>query len=221
MNGDIAAYYRDRAREYDKVYLNPAEQGDLLKATNIFQGLFAQKTVLEIACGTGYWTERISQTATSVHATDINEELIDIAKGKTGNNNVTFSIADMYNMAPGKKYSGLFGGFIWSHILLQDLDDFLKNLNAVLVPGSVLAFIDSKQVNNSPHDAKRITHTDEQGNTYQTRSLENGSKHQVLKNYPSREFIVGKLSGISDNIEYLDLEYYWIVTSRIHLSPVL
>ncbi len=28
MNQDLVSYYKDRAKEYEKVYLNPDEQGD-------------------------------------------------------------------------------------------------------------------------------------------------------------------------------------------------
>jgi predicted methyltransferase len=66
MNQSIISYYNERAKEYEKVYLNPDEQEDLLTATRFFQEIFSHKAVVEIACGTGYWTEQISKTATSV-----------------------------------------------------------------------------------------------------------------------------------------------------------
>src|SRR5262245_61706148 len=119
MNQDLTSYYRDRAKEYDKVYLIPDEQEDLIKATEIFQELFPNKTVLEIACGTGYWTEQISKVATSIFATDINESVIEIAKARKNFDNVIFEVADIFSLKTETKYDALFGGFIWSHILLQ------------------------------------------------------------------------------------------------------
>lgn len=215
MNQDIIAYYNDRANEYDKVYLNPLEQEDLLKATEIFQNLFSQKTVLEIACGTGYWTARIAKTATSIDATDINETVLDIAKERQNSNNITFYIADMYDLAPGKKYDGVFGGFIWSHILLQDLDPFIDKLKSVLRAGGTAVFIDSNCVENTGHDIRKITKTDEQGNTFQTRMLENGTTHLVLKNFPTEEFLFQKLSRIGTEITFVKLTYYWIVSCKV------
>ena len=215
MNQNLVSYYDDRANEYEKVYLNPAEQGDLLKATTIFQNLFSQKTVLEIACGTGYWTERIAETATSIYATDINESVIEIARKKQINDNVTFAAADMYQLKPDQKYEGVFGGFIWSHILLQDLGKFIAKVRSFLKSNGTIVFIDSNYVEGTNHDLKKITKTDEQGNTYQTRRLENGTTHLVLKNFPTKEFLIQHLSSIATDISFINMKYYWIVSCKI------
>ena len=215
MYHDLAAYYRDRAKEYDKVYLNPPEQDDLLTAASLFQNLFSQKTILEIACGTGYWTEKIARSAASVDATDINEQMIEIAKERPMPGNVTFSTADLHNLMPGnKRYDGLFGGFIWSHILLQDLDLLMDRWTGLLMEDGIMVFIDSNPVENSPHDTRKITITDEFGNTYQTRTLENGTQHRVLKNFPTREFLFQKLARAGTDIEVVHLTHYWIAICR-------
>lgn len=215
MNQDLTSYYNDRAKEYDKVYQILEEQDDLRIASNIFHTFFAGKSVLEIACGTGYWTEQISHVAKSVWATDINESVLDIAKAREYKCPVTLQVADMNNLATDQLFDALFGGFIWSHILLQDLDGLLDNLKERLVPHSHIAFIDSKLVPGSFHNPKRITRTDEMGNTFQTRHLENGTTFEVLKNFPTRRFLLDKLSRIATDIEIIDLDYYWIVTSKL------
>ncbi|GHM99693.1 hypothetical protein WSM22_11830 [Cytophagales bacterium WSM2-2] len=215
MNQDLVSYYKDRAKEYDKVYLIPEEQQDLAEATRIFQELFFQKTVLEIACGTGYWTEQLSKTARSVLATDINESVLEIAKRRNTSGKVLFEVADMYRLTTETKYDALFGGFIWSHIPLQDLDNFLHKMTSVLKPNAVIAFIDSKQVMGGSHDSKSIKETDDQGNTYQARNLENGTTHLVLKNFPTQESLIQKLSKIATGIKYIDLEHYWIVSCKM------
>ena len=214
MNDSLVAYYKERANEYDKVYQIPNEQEDLQKATKLFQNIFANKSVLEIACGTGYWTTQISRTATSVYATDINKEVINIAQTKISNHNVTFEIADMYNLNITQRFNGLFGGFIWSHILVQDIDKLLSSLANKISDNCEIVFIDSKQIEGTTHDKKRITRVDEFGNTFQTRKLENGTTYEVLKNFPSNDFLLEKLNQIATNIKLIDLEYYWIATCK-------
>ncbi|MBX7226197.1 MAG: class I SAM-dependent methyltransferase [Chitinophagales bacterium] len=215
MNEDVISYYNARAREYDKVYQNPDEQEDLQTATALFQQLFAKKAVLEVACGTGYWTEVIATTVTSIVATDINESVINIAKIKQTRDNVCFELSDMFHLSSEKKFDGLFGGFIWSHILLQDLDGWIAKLHDHVFPGGIMAFIDSNPLVGTHHDIKHIAKTDSFGNTYQLRNLEDGTQHLLLKNFPTKDFLQQKLSAIGTDITYTQLKHYWIVCCTV------
>lgn len=220
MNQNLISYYNDRAKEYDKVYQIPEEQEDLLAATNLFQNIFSQKSVIEIACGTGYWTNQISKTATSIYATDINKAVIDIAKTRQVSNNVTFEVADMNDLAIEKKFEGLFGGFIWSHIPLEHLDKFLDRIKHLVIENGDIIFIDSNPVKGTIHDNKRITRTDQYGNTFQTRQLEDGTTHEVLKNFPANDFLVEKLSRIASDISLINLEHYWITSCKLKEAAI-
>lgn len=215
LGQSLTSYYNHSAKEYDKVYQIPAEQEDLLKAAKHFQEIFAGKSVIEIACGTGYWTEQISKAAASILATDINRSMIDIARERHFNCNVTLEAADMNKLETAVKFEGLFGGFIWSHILIQDLDSLLIKLQDLVTGGGEIVFIDSKPVAGTIHDTKRITRTDEWGNTFQTRQLENGTTYEVLKNFPGRDFLLDKLSQVAAEIKYIELEHYWIAACKL------
>lgn len=212
MNTDLITYYKYRAEEYEKIYSKPERQDDLKSAATILQEIFAHKNVLEIACGTGYWTERIATTAASIFATDINETVIDIAKRKgLSSNQVTFGLADIYNFSAHNKFKNVFGGFIWSHILLQDLDKFLSTINSLVSPGGTVVFMDNNFVEGSNHP---ITKTDEQGNSFQTRKLEDGTTHLVLKNFPIESFLRTTLAGIATDFKFINLKYYWVLTYK-------
>lgn len=209
MNTDIVSYYKDRAKEYEKIYSKPERQEDFKIASTILQDIFANKHVLEIACGTGYWTEKIAETATSIFATDINETVIDIAKKKNfSDKQVSFELADIYNFPDYDKFESLFGGFIWSHILLQDLDKFISTVNSLVSPGGTIVFMDNNFVEGSNHP---ITEKDELGNSFQTRKLEDNTTHLVLKNFPTEVFLRHKLKDIADDFKFFDLTYYWIM----------
>jgi demethylmenaquinone methyltransferase/2-methoxy-6-polyprenyl-1,4-benzoquinol methylase len=212
MNTNLIAYYKDRAKEYEKIYLKPERQDDIKCATTLLQNIFTNKFIFEIACGTGFWTERIAQTATSVFATDINKTVLKIAKQKHyTKNNVTFKIEDIFNISIDKKYDSLFGGFIWSHIKLQELDNFLNAIHNSVIPGGTVVFMDNNFVegSNTP-----ITNTDEYGNTFQTRKLENGTEHLVLKNFPTKNFLQTKLMDIATNIEFVNFKYFWVLAYK-------
>jgi len=212
MNNDIVSYYQDRAKEYEKIYLKAERQDDLRKVTTIVRELFTHKNVLEIACGTGYWTERIAKTAISVYAIDINKSVLDIARQKgISAEKVTFRQADMNRFTHKGKFESLFGGFIWSHVLLQDLVKFLDKVNNFVTPNGTIVFMDNNYVLGSNHS---ITKTDKHGNTFQKRKLENGTSHLVLKNFPTEKFIFQTLSGIATEINIINLTYYWILSYK-------
>ena len=213
MNTDLVTYYKDRANEYEKIYALPERQEDLAAATELLQELFQGKEVFEIACGTGYWTERIAQTARSIFATDINQNVVDLAKNKKyPGEKVVFEVADLFGYRPERKYESLFAGFIWSHILLQDLDRFVRTAADFVAPGGMLVLMDNNYV---PESNRPITHTDEMGNTYQTRKLEDGSTHLVLKNFSTEDLLREKWKNAAAGIEYINLQYYWILVCRI------
>jgi hypothetical protein len=53
----LTDYYRDRAAVYDAVYAKPERQADLSTLREVLPPLVAGRRVLEIAAGTGYWTD--------------------------------------------------------------------------------------------------------------------------------------------------------------------
>lgn len=81
----IETYYARRAQEYERIYAKPERQEDLRTLRSIVEETFRGKHVLEIACGTGYWTEILARSARTVTAVDINEVVLDIARTKSLN----------------------------------------------------------------------------------------------------------------------------------------
>ena len=212
MNNDLITYYKDRANEYEEIYLKPERQAELKMISGLLQKTFAGKDLLEIACGTGYWTEKISESAKSILATDINDTVLEIAKNKFyPNNNVIFQKQNLFSIKGEKKFENLFGGFIWSHVKLQELDEFIIELSNIVDNNGTIVFIDNNYIEGSSHP---ITNKDEYGNTYQTRKLKDGSSHLVLKNFPSEEFIIKKLEGKAEEINFINLTYYWVLSYK-------
>lgn len=55
-----------------------------------------------------------------------------------------------------------------------------------------------------------ITSRDADGNTYQTRRLDDSSTHQVLKNIPTEAELLAAIEDIGKDPVYTALEYYWV-----------
>ena len=71
-------YYSKRAAEYEQIYQKPERQHELEWLRGRIPAIFRDRTVLEVACGTGYWTQYIARTAAKVHACDINDSVLEI-----------------------------------------------------------------------------------------------------------------------------------------------
>ena len=76
---ELVDYYRRRAREYEAIYAKPERQTDLAFLKKHIAERLAQRRVLEVACGTGYWTVLVTRLAAKVVATETNEARINSA----------------------------------------------------------------------------------------------------------------------------------------------
>jgi demethylmenaquinone methyltransferase/2-methoxy-6-polyprenyl-1,4-benzoquinol methylase len=208
-------YYAKRANEYEEIYLKQERQEELLILKEHISHAFENTNVLEIACGTGYWTEIIAQRAESIFATDYNSEVIEIAKNKNYKKcRVNFAIADAYSLSNiSNEFSACFLGFWWSHIPKQKINSFVEGLHSHLVNCSKVLIIDNCYVEKSSTSISRI---DENGNSFQTRKLKDGSEHEVLKNFPTDGEIISNLSLFSNEIKIKRMKYYWLAEYRIN-----
>jgi hypothetical protein len=62
-----------------------------------------------------------------------------------------------------------------------------------------------------------ISRTDPDGNTYQQRTLSDGSTWEVLKNFPSPAQVRAACAPISPIVTVTELDYYW--TAVCELDP--
>lgn len=206
----LAAYYVQRAGEYERIYAKTERQADLKRLRSFVEHAFAGADVLEVACGTGYWTEILARSAASVLATDINEEPMAIARSKRLDlEKVTFQNADAYALPSfPRRFSAGFSGFWWSHIPRCQLRAFLCGFHSVLSPGAKVVFINNVYVGASSTPIARV---DEHGDTYQVRRLEDGSTHEVRKNFPTNPELLAAVDGLASEVRIERLKYYWIL----------
>ena len=210
---NLEAYYARRAAEYERIYAKPERQADLASLRTRIAALFAGRSVLEVACGTGYWTAVIAPHARSITALDAAEETLAIARSKRyPAGRVEFVQGDAYALPDsGRRHDALFAGFWWSHVPLARLDAFLAGAARAVAPGAVVAFLENRYVEGS---STPLSRRDAGGNTYQTRKLDDGSTHEVLKNFPADRELVERASRYGGQVSVEWLEYYWLLTYR-------
>ncbi len=210
---DMATYYARRAAEYERIYARPERQADLRRIEALLPAEFAGRSGLEIACGTGWWTPHAARHARAWLATDLNPETLAIARTKPLPACVKLSVADAYELAalqagPEGVFDAAFAGFWWSHVPLQQLPGWLALLHATLQPGARVVFIDNRYVEGQSTPVHRV---DEHGNGYQLRRLDDGSTHEVLKNFPSHEQALALLGSAAAEVRWQALEHFWVL----------
>ncbi len=209
----LASYYAQRAAEYERIYAKPERQADLAALRQRLRGLLAGRKVLELACGTGYWTEVIATAAAQVTAIDVNEEVLQIARSKRyPENRVRFMLGDCY--APpdtGRSHDALFAGFWWSHVPLGRMDAFLAAATQSVEPGALVAFLDNRYVEGS---STPVSRRDADGNSYQLRRLDDGSTHEVLKNFPAESELIRRAAGCGRGAHVDLYPHFWLLSFR-------
>ena len=212
MNG-FEEYYAKRAHQYEQIYEKPERQADLYALKQKVAKLTARHRVLEIACGTGYWTQEIASGAARVVATDIGKEVLDLARRKYfPPRRVHFVRANAFRTPVKRNYFTVaVAGFWWSHIALAELRSFLESLHRCLAPHARVIFFDNRYVEGS---STPISREDDAGNTFQTRNVETGGRYELLKNFPSEQDIKQTITGLSTDVSYEESRYYWLLTYR-------
>lgn len=202
-----AAYYAARAPEYDLVYQKPERQPDIRGIEEWVSPIFQAATVVEVACGTGYWTQFIASRARRIVGLDTSVETLAIARRRVPSN-VSLLVADAYGLPfRDRAFDSAFAGFWLSHVPRARVREFLAGLHRALRPGATVVLIDNLYVEGSNHP---ISERDARGDNYQERKLADGSTHRVLKNFPAEaELREVALSAGARQLEYKVWRYYW------------
>ena len=183
------AYYRARAGEYDEWFYRKGRY-DHGPATN--QQWFdevaqVQKQlldigpvdeVLELACGTGIWTQQLLKIGQRITALDASAEVIAINKAKLDSDRVTYTQADLFAWQPDGQFDLVFFGFWLSHVPPEKLDSFLEKVAQSVRPGGRVFLVDSRRAPSSTaHD-----HTPyDEGSIHHVRKLNDGREFTIIK----------------------------------------
>lgn len=215
---DMVEYYRARAAEYDEWWYRRgrydrgaeqngrwfAEMGELY---TVFDALHFTGDVLELAPGTGIWTERLLKTADMVTAVDASEEMTAINRAKVGSDRVSYLIADLFTWRPERRYDGVCFGFWISHIPTERLDGFLTMVAGALRPGGTLFFVDGRR---EPTSTAADHVLPDQGAQVMTRKLNDGRAYQIVKNFYDPDALAARCARAGLDIAVRETPTYFI-----------
>lgn len=183
-------YYKARAVEYDDWYLRQGRY-DYGKSWNtkwftevqelkaILKQFNPLGKVLELACGTGWWTEELIRYADSITAVDAVSEVIEINRRKLHSSKVEYLQADIFNFHPKSHYYDVvFFSFWISHIPEEKFIDFWQMVSLGLKPTGRVFFIDNLQSEKAIMSGRPLQKTEV---TVSIRELKDSSKFKVIK----------------------------------------
>jgi ubiquinone/menaquinone biosynthesis C-methylase UbiE len=212
---ELLKYYDARAPEYEQIYYRdaPQRQRELAADSERLEQLAQGCSVLDLACGTGYWLEKMSHTAKRITAVDFSFKMIQQARRKSFGCPVDFVRADLNTLpfAP-EHFDRVTLGFWFSHHPRQHYDQLFDLLTTYLKENGSIWMID----NNPPAEGLRQNSVgaDKQGNNLIKRRLDSGKEFTIIKNY----FDAAQLESVFGsrfNVERLTFgSCYWSVVLK-------
>ncbi len=210
---EMRAYYAARAPYYDDVYLKPERAEDLAFLQTYLPQRLEGRDVLEVACGTGFWTQHIARTARRVAATDWTAEPLEFARLRPHTECVSYLQADAYDLpASLGHFNAAFAGLWFSHVPIEARARFFSSLHSRLTDGAHVFLLDNSDVQRRdfPIEAK-----DAWGNNFQLRTLRDGSTHRVLKNFPSQQELDACVADVGHPLAFRQLQNFWLFEYQI------
>jgi protein-L-isoaspartate O-methyltransferase len=212
----VVSFYEPHASTYhQRTYEHGSTDHFYARLRDRYRTLFKGHTVLEIAAGSGYWTELVATSASRVLATDANEKLVEIIRHRLGHlPNLDCMTADAYSLSGiHDRFSAACAQYWWSHMPKQKVGTFLTSLHSKLLPGALVFFCDDLRYEHN-HWTRRI---DEHGDIQEERSYPDGTRAETIKNFPTHEELIETLSPHAEEINYEELEpeHLWAVTYRL------
>jgi 2-polyprenyl-3-methyl-5-hydroxy-6-metoxy-1,4-benzoquinol methylase len=213
-------YYDERAplHDYYMSYKSIEGMEELLKPiVETVAARITGKDVLEIACGTGNWTQVLARRAHSVIATDVSRNVLDIALGKlAGYHNASLIQCDAYDLSGiNGRFDVVFASDWWSHMPKRALPMFFDSVIGKLKSASTAIFVD---MSFREYFRQEPCHYDSDDNRVSHRLLPNGSAYEVVKNFPDEAELRRFFSAYAGDVDYYEFPplQRWMVafTSR-------
>lgn len=185
---DQRSFYRARAAEYDQWWQRrgrydhgPDDAADwdrqiqlVVQAVDRFGPV---GDVLELAGGTGWWSQHLSQTAKTLTVLDSSRETLRINRERV-DRPVSYILADIFGWRPDRRYDTVFFSFWLSHVPRRLFETFWALVGSCLRPEGQAFLIDNRR---DPTRTAQDPYVIDEADDIQRRRLSDGSEHRVVK----------------------------------------
>jgi SAM-dependent methyltransferase len=194
-------YYRARAAEYDATSYG-AVSGERASVPAIVDRLGISGDVIELACGTGIWTAELVRHATTLTALDGAPEMLDLARRRAPTG-VRFEQADLFAWTPTSSWDVVFFSAWLSHVPADRFDGFWSSVAAALRPGGRAIALDELPA--------RSFHEDQVNGKVAIRTLQDGTKHEIVKVFWEPGALVERLEPLGWRANATPIEHGWFI----------
>ncbi|GCE10720.1 class I SAM-dependent methyltransferase [Tengunoibacter tsumagoiensis] len=215
---EMKNYYRARAHEYDEWFYRQGRYDRGAEANARWfaevEQVFTQLAelhltgdILELAPGTGIWTEHLLKTATTITAVDASSEMIELNRAKIADPRISYIQNDLFTWQPERTYAAVVFGFWISHVPLERLDAFLLSVRGMLDPGGKIFFVDGRREITSTAINHQLPLPD---NQVMTRILNDGSAFQIIKNFYDPTELTHRFQRLGFDMTVRETEKYFL-----------
>lgn len=104
-----------------------------------------EMAVLELGCGTGYFTRELAASGADITAIDVSPELVEIARTNCSAPNVRYEIQNAYELSyPDNAFDSVVGSSVLHHL---EIEHAVRHIHRVLRPGGTMFFTEPNMLN--------------------------------------------------------------------------
>ncbi|NUZ04285.1 class I SAM-dependent methyltransferase [Piscinibacter koreensis] len=214
------AYYRARAAEYDEWWQRTGRYDRGAEPTRRWNTEVASVEaalgaaaltgdVLEVACGTGWWTQRLARSARQLTCIDASPETLDLNRERIARAGLAlprYEIADLFDWTPAATYDAVFFSFWLSHVPEDRFTAFWERVAAALKPGGRAYLIDSLP---DPTSTASNHHAPD-ADGIQERRLNDGRSFRIVKIFRGPEELNRRLESLGWQPDMRSTERYFV-----------
>jgi 2-polyprenyl-3-methyl-5-hydroxy-6-metoxy-1,4-benzoquinol methylase len=199
-------YYQARANEYDEWFFRqgrydhgPEHRTAWFREVALIEAALHQELqsgeVLELACGTGLWTQHLVRQHSRVVALDASPEAIAINRRRVQSSVVEYVVTDLFTWQPEARFDAVFFSFWLSHVPRIEFERFWAKVGASLKPKGRVFLIDSLLEQAST--ARDHAPVDQSGLV--ERRLNDGREYKIVKIFYEPASLQRQLSSLGWN----------------------
>ena len=184
------SYYRARAPEYDEWWQRRGRfyrgeeqllewQRQVAVVDQALTSFGAGGSVLELAGGTGWWTQRLARTADRLTVVDSSPEVLALNRERVGRTDVSYVVADLFDWQADSHYDVVFFSFWLSHVPRARFGEFWSIVRSCLAPSGRAFLIDNRN-DPLPDTTTKDPFVVRYENDLHLRRLTDGSRYRVV-----------------------------------------